>query len=162
MPFGQMPVLELKCGLQIPQSMAIARYLANKFGYAGKTPEEAALADALIDQFKDFYVEIKPYYYGKLGAIQNDTEAEKTKTLVPARDKFLGIIGKFLKQSSSGFLLSGGLTYADLMIVDNMRTLIGWWPEYLNGFPEIKAWYDKVDSIPEIQKHLASHPDVGF
>ncbi|KAF1765880.1 hypothetical protein GCK72_005833 [Caenorhabditis remanei] len=163
MPFGQMPVLELKSsGLQIPQSMAIARYLANKFGYAGKTPEEAALADALIDQFKDFYTEIKPYYYGKLGAMQTDTEAEKTKTLIPARDKFLAILVKFLKSSNSGFLFSGGLTYADLMICDNMRSLIGWWPEYLNGFPEIKAWYEKVDSIPEIRKHLNSHEDKGF
>lgn len=162
MPFGQMPVLELSSGLQIPQSMAIARYLAKKFGYAGKTDEEAALADALIDQFKDFYAEIKPYYYAKIGVLQNDTEEEKKKTLIPARDKFLTIIGKFLKLSISGFLFSGGLTYADLMICDNMRTLIAWWPEYLNEYPDIKAWYQKVDGIPEIRKHLESSPDKGF
>ncbi|CAI2330558.1 unnamed protein product [Caenorhabditis sp. 36 PRJEB53466] len=162
MPFGQMPVLELPSGRKIPQSLAVARFLAKKFGYAGKTDEEAALADALADQFKDFYAEIRPYYYGRLGLVAADVEAAKTNCLIPARDKFLPILVKFLKESNSGFLLSGGLTYADLIISDNMRTLLGWWPEYLQPYPEVQAWFKKIDSIPEIKKHLASHPDLGF
>jgi glutathione S-transferase len=42
-PFGQAPVLEITDGsstIQISQSAAIARFLANKFGLAGKTDIE--------------------------------------------------------------------------------------------------------------------------
>ncbi|CAB3404419.1 unnamed protein product [Caenorhabditis bovis] len=161
MPFGQMPVLEVD-GVKIPQSMAIARYLAKKFGYAGKTDYEQAIVDAFADQFKDFYIEAKTYYYTKLGLMDKDPEEEKKNALIPARDKFLPLIAKYLKQSKSGFLVDSGVTYADLIIVDNMRTLISLWPEYLKDYPEIKAWYDKVDSIPQIRKHLENSPNTGF
>ncbi|GMR35086.1 hypothetical protein PMAYCL1PPCAC_05281, partial [Pristionchus mayeri] len=49
-PFGQMPVLEVD-GKQIPQSFAIARYVAKLHGLAGKTPFEAAWIDAIADQW---------------------------------------------------------------------------------------------------------------
>mgnify|MGYP006113700665 CR=1 FL=1 len=39
--FMQFPVLEID-GLKLTQSAAIARYVANKHGFMGKTPEENA------------------------------------------------------------------------------------------------------------------------
>ncbi|WKY05478.1 hypothetical protein Q1695_006024 [Nippostrongylus brasiliensis] len=55
-PFGLLPVLEVD-GKQLSQSNTIARYLARKFGYAGKTPFEEALVDSIADQYNDFFVE---------------------------------------------------------------------------------------------------------
>ena len=43
-PCGQIPVLNYN-GVEISQSMAIARFLANEFGLAGKTNLEKARAD---------------------------------------------------------------------------------------------------------------------
>ncbi|GMS78550.1 hypothetical protein PENTCL1PPCAC_725, partial [Pristionchus entomophagus] len=45
-PFGQLPVLYVD-GKPIPQSFAIARYVAKQFGFAGASPFEAAWLDAL-------------------------------------------------------------------------------------------------------------------
>lgn len=53
MPGGQLPVLEVD-GVQIGQSMTIARYLANKFNLAGTTPLEKARADMIVDCMTDF------------------------------------------------------------------------------------------------------------
>ena len=53
-PAGQLPVLEVDGG-QICQSMAIARFLANKFGLAGTTPIEKAQADMVVDCVQDFF-----------------------------------------------------------------------------------------------------------
>ena len=36
-------------------------------GFAGKTEVEQALVDGICDQWKDFYAETKPFYYGNLG-----------------------------------------------------------------------------------------------
>ena len=48
MPCGQLPVLNYN-GVEISQSMAIARFLANEFGLAGKTNLEKARADMIVD-----------------------------------------------------------------------------------------------------------------
>ena len=104
MPFGQMPVLEVD-GQQIPQSVAIARYVAKKTGHYGKCPFEEAIVDAIADQYKDFYGEIKPYYYSAMGfqpKSAEEIEEIKKTVLIPARDKFFGYMTDFLKKSSSG------------------------------------------------------------
>lgn len=47
-PFGQCPYMEITEGgntFTMAQSIAIARYLAKKFGFAGKNDNEAGLID---------------------------------------------------------------------------------------------------------------------
>ncbi|PAV74290.1 hypothetical protein WR25_24830 [Diploscapter pachys] len=149
-PYGQVPVLEVD-GVQIPQSVAIARFLAKKFGFAGKTEVEQALVDGICDQWKDFYVETKPYYYSK--------EKAKTEVLLPARDKFFGFLKNLLNKNKNGFLVEGGVTYADLFIVDNMTSLVGWVPEYFEGHPEIEAYYKRVQDFPQLKAWLAKRPN---
>ncbi|CAD6195767.1 unnamed protein product [Caenorhabditis auriculariae] len=157
MIFAKMPVLEVD-GVQIPQSLAIARFLARKFGYAGKNPVEEALVDALADQYKEFYTEMSDFFYRAAGFKEGDVEEAKTRALLPARERFFAFLSKFLKKSKSGFLVDGGLTYADLIIVDNATSLINLYPDYLKGYPEIQAWYDKVVSVPAIKARIASRP----
>ncbi|VDL74546.1 unnamed protein product [Nippostrongylus brasiliensis] len=112
MPFGQMPVLEVD-GQQIPQSLAIARYVARKYGYAGKTPYEEAIVDALADQYKDFYVQIKDYYYPALGLREGDVVR---------------------------FLAGNDVTYADLILAEHVFTMLSVFPEYIKDFPEVSAF----------------------
>lgn len=52
MPMGQMPVLEVD-GEKLPQSGAIARYLARKFNLAGKTEMEMYRSDVYIETLED-------------------------------------------------------------------------------------------------------------
>ncbi|PAV74293.1 hypothetical protein WR25_24833 [Diploscapter pachys] len=161
-PYGQVPVLEID-GVQIPQSVAIARFLAKKFGFAGKTEVEQALVDGICDQWKDFYVEIKPYFYGSLGICPpgwEDLEKAKTEVLIPARDKFFGFLKNLLNKNKNGFLVECGVTYADLFIVDNMTSLVGWVPEYFEGHPEIEAYYKRVQEIPKLKAWLAKRPNT--
>ncbi|CAD6195766.1 unnamed protein product [Caenorhabditis auriculariae] len=157
MTFGKLPVLEVD-GVQIPQSVAIARFLGRKFGYAGKTPVEEALVDAFADLFKDFYTESADFYYRAAGFREGDVEEARTRALIPARDTFLRIITEYLKKSKSGFLVDSGLTFADLLIVDNMTSLISFYSEYLKDYPEVQAWYDKVVNVPQIKARIETRP----
>ncbi|CAI5441895.1 unnamed protein product [Caenorhabditis angaria] len=155
LPFGQVPLLTVD-GVEIPQSLAVARYLARKFGFAGKTAEEEAIVDALGDQFKDFYKEIHDYFYAKLGII--DVQVNEDTHLIPARNNFLTILTNFLQKSQSEFLVDSGLTYADLIIIDNMTTLIGWYPDYLDGFDKIQKWRASVLNFPKLKEYLEKRP----
>ena len=42
-------------GIQLSQSMTIARFLANKFNMAGSSPLEKAQADMVVDCVTDFF-----------------------------------------------------------------------------------------------------------
>ncbi|VDO85507.1 unnamed protein product [Heligmosomoides polygyrus] len=102
MPFGQLPVLEID-GKQLAQSLAIGRYLARKFGYAGKSEFEEAVADSILDQSKDFLIELTPYFRTLFGMKEAQLQDALEKDLVlPAREKFFTYLTKFLKSSKSG------------------------------------------------------------
>ena len=52
LPYGQLPVLEVD-GVNICQSMAIARYLANECGLAGSSSIVKAQIDEVVDVIND-------------------------------------------------------------------------------------------------------------
>ncbi|KHJ90794.1 glutathione S-transferase protein [Oesophagostomum dentatum] len=161
LPFGQVPLLE-EDGKELAQSNAINRYLARKFGFAGKTPFEEALVDSLADQFTDYRLEIKPYSMVAYGFQKGDVEKLKKELVLPARDKFLGFITKFLKNNKSGFLVGDSVTWADLLIAEHSSDMSHRIPEFLNGFPEVKAHMEKVRSIPKLKKWIESRPASTF
>ncbi|KAL6736816.1 hypothetical protein Aduo_007123 [Ancylostoma duodenale] len=162
MPFGQLPVLYVD-GKELAQSNAINRYLARKFGFAGKTPFEEAVVDSLADQYVDYSFEIKPYVYTALGIKKfGELETLKKDTLLPARDKFFGFITKFLKKNSSGFLVGDSVTWVDLLIAEHVSSMLSKVPDYLEGFPEVKAHMEKVQSIPKVKKWIESRPKTDF
>ncbi|VDO61970.1 unnamed protein product [Heligmosomoides polygyrus] len=161
MPFGQMPVLEVD-GQMIPQSLAIARYVARKYGYAGKTPHEEAIVDALADQYKDFYAQIKEYYYPAMGFAEGDVNAARENILIPARDRYLGYMTEFLKKSSSGYLAGNELTYADLILAEHVFTMLTLEPDYIKDFPEIEEHYKKVTAIPSLKIWMLNRPESKF
>lgn len=51
-PFGALPVLEID-GRAVAQSNAVARYLARKYGLAGKDEWEELECDVLVDTLQD-------------------------------------------------------------------------------------------------------------
>ncbi|KAK9506864.1 hypothetical protein O3M35_008723 [Rhynocoris fuscipes] len=62
MPFGVVPVLEIEGIGQVGQSNAIARYLAHKYGLAGKDALQALQCDALVDTLADLKQGKSPYH----------------------------------------------------------------------------------------------------
>ncbi|KAK2499963.1 hypothetical protein MC885_012135 [Smutsia gigantea] len=53
LPFGKIPILEVD-GLNLHQSLAIARYLTKSTDLAGKTELEQCQVDAIVDTLDDF------------------------------------------------------------------------------------------------------------
>ncbi|PIC25238.1 hypothetical protein B9Z55_018247 [Caenorhabditis nigoni] len=161
-PFGKLPVLSVD-GFDIPQSAAIIRYLANKFGYAGKTAEEKAWVDAIVDQFKDFVGAFSELIMAqRSGKSAEEIARISTEVTTPAKEAWFKILNGILDKSKSGFLVGDGLTFADLVAVENVTTL------EKNGFlvaseqPKLIALREKVYGIPAIKKWIETRPDTQF
>ncbi|PAV76623.1 hypothetical protein WR25_04761 [Diploscapter pachys] len=131
MPFEKMPVLSVD-GVMIPQSFTIARYLARQFGYAGKSPLEEAMVDALGDQVKDYFNEVYPYFV----ASHQQKPAEEL----------------------ARYLVDSGLTWIDLFVVDHLGTLCGFEPSTLDGHELLSNLRKKVLEVPEIEEWVAKRP----
>ena len=48
-PLGQLPYLKIDDHTKLPQSLAIARYLAREYNLVGSSNLEAAKADSIVD-----------------------------------------------------------------------------------------------------------------
>jgi glutathione S-transferase len=59
-------------GRKLAQSGAILRYLANKFGLAGKNDLEKAKVDEVYNFYTEVYLELAPYLYIKRGRREGD------------------------------------------------------------------------------------------
>ncbi|GMR35085.1 hypothetical protein PMAYCL1PPCAC_05280, partial [Pristionchus mayeri] len=155
-PFGKLPVLEVD-GKQIPQSFAIARYVASQHGgLSGKTPFEAAWVDALADQWKDFHAEIKPHWNVFVGYMQGDVEALKKDHGVPARDKFFPLLEKQLKETGTGFLVGSSVSWVDLLIAEQTQLINSAVPGFLDAYVEVLKHEQKIHAIPQIKKWIES------
>ncbi|CAJ0605669.1 unnamed protein product [Cylicocyclus nassatus] len=142
------------------QRLSLSSHLdTRKFGFAGKTPFEEALVDSLADQYSDYRVEIKPFVYTAYGFDKKgDLATLKKEVMLPARDKFLGFITKFLKKSKSEFLVGDSVTWVDLLIAEHCSDIQSKVPEYLTRFPEVKVHMEKVRSIPKLKKWIETRP----
>ncbi|EFO91316.1 hypothetical protein CRE_11848 [Caenorhabditis remanei] len=158
-PFGQIPVLSVD-GFEIPQSAAILRYLAKKFGFAGKTPEEQAWADAIVDQFKDFFGAFRQLIVAQRGG-KSAEEIEKitSEVVKPAQESYFKILNGILEKNKSGFLVGNGITFADLVIAENIESLEKFGFFNASEQPKLSALREKVYTQPSLKSYLASRPD---
>ncbi|KAF1765900.1 hypothetical protein GCK72_005853 [Caenorhabditis remanei] len=157
-PFGRLPVLTMD-GFELAQLAAINRYLAKKFGYAGRDSEEEARVDAIVDEFKDYMECFRPYIYGqRAGKSEEELKKIHDEVFVPVKNKFLNSVDRILKNNKSGYLVGNGLTWADLVVADHLHTLdnikelddVSW----LN----LKKYQEMIYSLPELKSHIDTRP----
>eukprot|EP01133_Synstelium_polycarpum_P014237 gene14237-16799_t len=149
LPFGVLPYYE-DADIKTGQSVAIARYLANKYNIAGKTLVDSIKADALVDSVWDL---VMPYYLGR-------GDAEKLeKFKVESIPKFLNNYQSLLIANGGKYFVGDSLTWADLAIyfVCEYLSLIGF-PDALPQYETLVSFTNSISSIPSIQKYIQSRP----
>ncbi|CAJ0581573.1 unnamed protein product, partial [Mesorhabditis spiculigera] len=160
-PFGQMPYLEVD-GKLLAQSKAINRYLAKKFGFAGKDDWESAQIDAWVDQLNDFNTELRPYFIVVAGYGEGDKDKLYKEVVEPARDKIFPLIVKQLKANGSGFLVGSKVSWLDVTLSCHIETFLQFVPDYLDKYPEVTASFKKVQEIPEIKAWIEKRPESKY
>ncbi|VDP26708.1 unnamed protein product [Soboliphyme baturini] len=162
MPMGQLPVLEGKEGM-LCQSGAIIRYLAKQCGIDGKTPWEQAKADMLVSGTFDIVEAVHP----QLVAIINNDKSlqmqEWDKFEKKCLANFLKTYSKFLACSKSGWFVEDSFTYADIAVAEILSCLQDCYcDKALDGYDNLKAFTNKVLSLPGIKEYVAKRPKTKF
>ena len=157
-PLGQLPYLTVD-GVKIPQSMTIARFLANKLNLAGKDDLEKAKADAIVDTVTDFMTAFSKVY--QLPAAE---KAEGTKKfMADDAPKYIGNLEKLIKTyGSNGFSVGNSLTWADLLVFDITSNMQSMDPKALEKSPCILAVRKSVESNAKIAAYLKARPVTQF
>ncbi|CAF0861830.1 unnamed protein product [Adineta steineri] len=153
-PLGQMPVLEVD-GVELPQSAAIARFLAKQFHLAGKDNLEQAEVDAVIDTISDI---------NTAWPASSSDEALKKKFLTEDLAKHLQNLETLGKLYGKGghFFVGNQLTWADLRFYTFGQTCIEAAPDCLNNFSWLEQNRAEVEKQPKIAEYLKNRPKTSF
>lgn len=150
-PWGKLPVLE-DGDLILSQSLAILKYLALKFGFAGDV--ENAKLDEYVGAMNDFRQELTAF-----GTEKDEVKkAEKGKKLKEETQPFY--LSKFneILEKNGKYLVGSKLSYADIYVAHFIQNTLTVEPQLLESYPALKSHQDTVFNTPGIKEWVARRP----
>lgn len=161
-PTGKLPILEVD-GKQLPGSGPIARFLAEKYGLAGRDDFENGVIAGVIDTANDFRVKM-------MAVIFESNEERKAKLLKVLEDEdiptFFGIFERMIMEnkdaSNAGWIIGPSVTYADFTIYWILEYLLKICPSCLDKFPNVLKLNTSVEILPNIAKWLKERPKTEY
>jgi len=156
-PFGILPILEVD-GKVFCQSVAIARYLGNKFGFTGKTDLDKLQADMIVDCIVDLCNPLETIY-------EEQDETKKQEILnayIPKLDKHLENLEKML-EGGNGFFIGDSITWVDCVWTGLLYYLYFMkFGPIIEKHPKVAAIKGRVESEPRIAEWIRKRPHAEF
>jgi len=157
LPFPKVPILMVD-EKPLPQSVAIARYVAKEVGLVPEDNLKAAFCDAMVDTICDMMdANYKIVFSGKSQEEQNKMFQEELfpNTLQP----MLAKLEKRFSEEKEWFL-GDKLTWADLALTNWYMNTKAAHPEMNGKFPAVDQYCDKVAALPNIKAWLDKRPET--
>merc|ERR1712054_383694 len=123
---------------KLTQSMAILRYVARKHNLLGKTAEEMAKVDMVLDEGQDLYKRFTPMCYN---ANFENLKADFLLQLPPRLKRFEDFIG-------NGCWFVGGITAADFYMWHVLEAITLLEPQCLGSYPKLSSFLKKFEALP--------------
>lgn len=160
MPLHQVPVLverDEKGERMIPQSQAILRHIARTFGLYGKTESEMVQVDVVAETALEAGGALGSLIYGP-GRGNAEVQTKHVKDIWPAMG---GRLAKLLGEAPAkeGFFVTAAPTLADVMVFQALTTHLALWPDCLDAFPTLQAFFARMSSLPQLSAHLKARPE---
>jgi glutathione S-transferase len=164
LPFGQLPTLTVD-GVVYCQSVSIARYLAEKFGLAGKTDEEKLKADMIVHCVEDVVRLI-------IDILHEENPEPKAKLLKKFKEEQFpqsnGHFEKLLTQNNGGdgYLVGDSLTWADVTVFNHLTGYVNMAgieaSDFIDAYPKLKALVERVGKNLGIAAWIAKRPETAI
>ena len=148
LPFDQMPLLEID-GINLSQSSAVVRFLAQLGGLYGTNEEDALWCDMIAGAVSDFAETA-------LQAAFQPSPEIAIKSLKDRFSKFGPCFEDHLLKNSFGFCAGKQMSFADVLLAEALSSYLEWIPNILKDKPQISALYEKVLNVKEINIYLNS------
>ncbi|KAL0881859.1 hypothetical protein ABMA27_001632 [Loxostege sticticalis] len=151
LPYGQLPLYE-EGSKTLNQSLAIARYVANKTNLLPSDPWQQAVLDAAVFNIYDFW--------GKVGAFIRETDAAKKAAI--KKELLTEVVpyyfSRFEKELKAGNGYFGGkLTWADFILVGIVETADLFLQETIEkNYPSVVALVKKIQTLPGVKEYIAT------
>ncbi|XP_012695900.1 glutathione S-transferase 3-like [Clupea harengus] len=145
--FQQVPLVEID-GMQLVQTKAIMNYIAGKYNLNGKDLKERVMIEMYSEGLCDCMEMIMMLVFKK--AQEKETQLGVIKGKVTSR--YFPVYEKAL--SGSQYLVGSQLSRADVHLMEATLMLEELFPTILSTFPNLKAFQDRMRSLPTINKFL--------
>jgi glutathione S-transferase len=159
MPLGQMPVLverDEHGERMIPQSLAILRHLARKFGLAGQNEDEMVAIDVVAETAVDAGAGLGPLVHGA-GRGDAAAFARHFGDVWPVHARRLQTL-LARNVENRGFFVGTKPSFADVLVFQVLHGHLALSPGCLESFAALRAFYDRMTALPQWQQHLATRP----
>jgi glutathione S-transferase len=163
-PYGQIPALEVD-GHWYAQKLAIALFFARKGGLypTSGNPLETLKYDHALNFTEEVLENILQALIEQHFQKKNDKVEAVKKEVLPQK---VPLLEKLLKENGTGYFVGDKLSIVDLSAFDVTEHIVAVQGKaYLDGFPLLKAHFERVGKNEEIKKHVAGRPkpkDVTF
>ncbi|XP_014781641.1 S-crystallin 4 isoform X1 [Octopus bimaculoides] len=169
-----LPVLETDTGLTMPQSMAIARFLAREFGLHGRNGQEISRVDYICQCFYDILDCYMKMYHEKDRQLHNETSrrsSNKEDKLSQLRSNYettcnriLPFLEKTLQVYNNGnqYFLGNQVLLCDVMAYATLENIVEDSPSLLNGYPKLRALMNRISDYPKINSYLKDRTPSEF
>jgi len=158
-PCGQLPYLEVD-GKPLPQSLAIARFVARKNGLTGKDDWEAAQADAIVDYLGDALKPMAAMFGEKDEAKKNALKETFVKEQI--KPYLQGLERKLQENEGKEYFVGSKPTWADFAVVVALDNVVGMENSILDTYPGLKAHSARVHELKGIKEWIAKRPVTQF
>ncbi|CAF3876566.1 unnamed protein product [Rotaria sp. Silwood1] len=160
MPLGEVPVLEFN-GKKLPQSFAIASFLAKQFQLAGRDNFEQAQVNAVVETIRDL---ITIYISVHWEQDQIKKEEPMRKFLDKELPELLHNIEVLAKEYSNHgpFFVGNQLTWTDLLFYNTGENILELDQNCLDNYPWLKQNRVEVERQPRIKEYLRNRPKTLF
>ena len=163
LPFGQMPALEVD-GVFLGQTDSIARLAARLAGLYPSDPIEAARSDMIVVHQAEIQSALaKMSFDGVPGTpgMKMVPQEERQKRIAAWLETTLpGALLRLEKLSPESCMVGSQLSWADICVFNRLNQLFDIDADVLRAdFPKLRAVYERVDTLPQIQAWIQAHQD---
>lgn len=158
MPGSVLPILEIDGKVQIPQTMAIARYLAREFGFHGKNNIEQARVDFISDNFHDIVNDYIRFDYEKDPSKARELRhvyEETCKKVLPFMEETLKI-----NNGGNGWFVGDKMMMCDMMCYCALENPLLDNEHLLRNFPKLEALRKRIKAHIQTAEYFKKRKDL--
>nr|AAA97544.1 S-crystallin [Doryteuthis opalescens] len=183
MPCMRVPVLEMDGGMKMPETMAIARYLAREHNFYPKNSMDMMRCDYIADCFYEIMHDYMRYYhwkngrfrFGENGMMSSDNQSN-SGDMDPNYDNYLqwrymntlNRIMPFMERTlsmrngGSQFFMGDQMMWCDMMCHSCLENPYMENQSMFSSYPKLMALRTRVSAHPKISAYLKSRTNTQW